>query len=547
MPTAEELLGPDPRALPTAESLLGPDPRGTAPAAAEPPPSDLPEPLRVAAGIGSAAARGLAYGLGMPGDLERLGTEYIANPISRRLGLQTDDPNNQANLLFPTSETMLGLTNSLGLTGHPSLAGRSTPERLAQGLVAGGAAALPAIALGQPWQAAMAGGATGGFTSQGAAELGAPEGIQLAAGVTAGLGATAAASLLGRNITHVARDLGTSHSLQEAGSYVQDSARTWLREEMPARLKSAWEPVDSLIPASTDTHLTNFQSALGAINSSSGRLQPVSDALRSVLPKTLANRLAGTPAGSGAPLEWAEVQQLRSDLGDALTKPKIVQDIGAKNLERLYASLSEDMRVAARSISPDAETAFNSANTTSQGIYGFAEKTLGRLVRDVKEVAEDPRPEDVAARLLAGGRRGGTDISALRAELPGAADELAAAHLRLNPNAQAWARLAPEAQEALVPHAGDRQIIAATGRSPGEPGALLRTIETLTGGSIGEHVGELVGHYLAPGLHPLVAGSAGALVGASLPWLGLGARKLSTNPLTLAAPVAGAEAGSSAP
>lgn len=500
-------------------------------------PSPVSAPARIPLGLGTDVAEGIATGLGLPGDLESLGVRYIANPVNRFLGLPAEDP---TNTLFPTSQKLTNYVrsgeNALGVPSSAALAPQGPVEGLVRAGVRGVAAAAP-LTLTGAIVPTLVGGGLGGVASEGAKELGAPPAVQMGAGLIAGGAGTAAANVLGRNVNSVARSLGNSSSLQEAGIELQDAARGWMTSELPTRLANAWAPVDALIAPNTDTALTNFQSTLGRINTSAGTLQPLAERLRPQLPKTLGQLVTRTPAGLGNPVPWQDVQVLRTTLGDAMTNPKIVNDIGRQNMDALYKALSEDMRTAASNVSPDALDAFNSANAQSTALYGFAERNLGRIITDANNPMLDPRPEDVAKRLLVGGRRGGTDLAALRAEIPEGVDELAAAHLRLNPDAREWGRLSPEAQEALVVNPRDRAIVSSAVPKKGTPSLPTKLLETMTGSFVGDPIGKLAGPLL--GVNPLISGAAGDIVGAALPWV-LGSRTV-RNPLTTLPAYLGAE------
>lgn len=499
-----------------------------------------PPVVRWPAGVGEAAVEGLALAAGTPGDISQLGREYVGNPIRQAVGYPPSEEQ-----FFPTSEDFLRRANQLGLTGNPALEAQSPQERLLRAGVRGGVAAAPLALMGQPILPVLAGGAGGALASQGAQELGLPRGIQTTAGIVAGSASQASASALGRNVSHVARDLGASQDLQTAGTHLQREAADWMGQTLPQRLSDAWAPVDALIPASTPTSLTNFQSTLGAINTSAGTLQPLVERLRPALPAGLARLLSGTPAGTGAPVEWSEVQALRSALGDAKSSPKIIQDIGAQNLDRLYASVSEDMRSAAGAVSPEALGAFNSANADSHQLYNLAERVFGRIVREPDDLLSpaNPDPGRMASTLLAHGRKDASTLQALRSEVPQGVDELAAAHIRTSPDGRAWAGLSQQSQEALVPSARDRAILDALQSQPSTADRLLRRSASQLGAWLGADVGALAQNALGMQGHPLVAEAAGGLVGAAVPASLRVARRAVTNPLSIAPPILGSEAG----
>jgi len=251
----------------------------------------------------------------------------------------------------------------------------------------------------------------------------------------------------------VASSLGNSTTLQEAGTALQAHARDWINNVLPAKLGALWDPVDAAIPKGTQVALGNFTSALKGINSSAGALEPLAGLLKPGAPKALGKALdsvsqLGDLAGAAGTHSWSDVQQLRSTLGDAMSNPKVIADVGEKNLSRLYAGLTSDMAATAQA--QGAGDLFSAANTESRRLYQVGEGPISRVVAGGRASADDPAPEAAAKSLLSGGKSGATDLAALRGEIPQGVNELAAAQLRLDP--KGFSRLPPETLGALVPN-----------------------------------------------------------------------------------------------
>lgn len=253
-------------------------------------------------------------------------------------------------------------------------------------------------------------------------------------------------------IETVASGFGKSGTLQEAGQALQAHARNWLNKVLPAKLTALWEPVNNVIPKDARFSLSNFQHGLKEINTDAGELEAVAGSLKPAGPKILGSKmesalelkeLSGTPDG----FSWSDMQKLRSNLGDAMSNPMTVKDIGAQNLSKLYATLTADMERAAKA--SGVGEAFDAANIGSSRLYGIAEGPMARIVASGKATAEDPVAEAVAKNFLTSGRAGATDLGVLRTEIPKGIDELAAAGLRTNPSG--WGKLAPETRVALDP------------------------------------------------------------------------------------------------
>lgn len=548
-------------------ALAGLVPAQAAPATTSTPPAAPLSPwARVPLGLGAAAASGVASTLELPGRAENL-MNAGADWLSRQFGIEPGAGYPQVRA-FPAPEAISAATNRLGITNNPLLAPQSEVERLGQATAAGVGSAVPLLPLGGPL-GLLAGGGAGGAAGEAARALGAPEPIQAAAGIGAGLGVQGLVSALSRGIPHIAADLGTSATLQEAGEFAQDAARRWLTKvpagESPipgtlqAKLAETWEPVTAAIPRETPVGLNNYRAALDSITTRAGALASSEKALRPALPERLKELLEGAPSpaglppmarprqvrpgtpgisgptvgpgspvssgrmisGGGGPISWQDLSRFRSTLGDAMADPRTVKEAGSENLSRLYAAVTEDMREAAVRVNPSAAALFDAANAESARLYGIAQGPVAKLVSGPRpSLADDPKPGEAASRLLSGARRDATDLAALRSEIPEAVDELAAAHLRLNPDAKAWARLAPEAQQVLVPAERDRRIIAGTFQPKIPKRDLVeRSVLDLLIGAYGAP--------LIPGINP----AAAAVIGAATPYMVQGARSAVRNPL----------------
>lgn len=277
-----------------------------------------------------------------------------------------------------------------------------------------------------------------------------------------------------QSVANIASGLGPAKTLQEAGTNLQESARAWM-EAMPAKHAAVWDQVDSMVPKGTPIELRGFQSALKDINSDAGGLEQVAALMKPNLPKAVADRLAATTELNkinNQTINWGDVQRLRTTIGDARGNPALVASIGEKNLSKMYATLTEDMRSSIKD--PDALAAFDAANKESTRLYSIAEGPLGKVITSQNLAKEIVRPEDAAKGLLGGGKAGATYLEALRGEpeMAQAISNLGAAHLSSNP--KAWSGLSPEAQAALVPDANHRALVNGAFAAKGEAEATLK-------------------------------------------------------------------------
>lgn len=493
--------------------------------------------------------------------------------------------------LFGASPTERGISTAVtgataGLLTAPLLGpeGATIPSTVG----AGTGGAINALFPNDPLAGAFA-GAIGGAGAATAAEL-AERGINASRGalnsnaqdfVTAGLPVRSAALTtenpataralaphapvaqtqqdLGAAVEAHAAHLGQSRTLQDAGEAAQTDTRRYLAPlpqdpalraaeianptTLDGKVAKVWAPVDGAVPPSTVTPLSNMRAALEDMTKSGGSLQPLISELSPKLPQRLLEKLTGPEdlVGAALPPTWAEVQQLRSALGDAMKNPQVVKDMTAEQISRLYAATTADMRETTLALDSAggggrATSLFDSANAESSRLYTQAERTLSKIVSGATKSSDDPLPEKVAASLLSGGKAGGTDLAVLRSELPNTADELAAVHLRQtgldDPSdptssvakgfAGKWATLSPEAKAALVADPQQRAALDASARIAGRlkpmgkpQSGMEKGVETVAGLGLGGAAGSLIAqavHHWFP-----------ELIDAGLPGLGEGA------------------------
>lgn len=257
----------------------------------------------------------------------------------------------------------------------------------------------------------------------------------------------------GNAAEQAASGLGTSTTLQQSGKVLQDAAQNWLDDTFPKMKEKIWKPVDDLIPSDTPVQLDAFKGALKDINSSAGSLEPVAELMKPSLPKQIAKALGnvegGQELGITAPTTWADVRKLRTTLGDAMSNPSAIRDVGEQNLAHMYATLSEDLRGAAANVSPEALQAFEGANAQTSQLFDVARGPISSIVN-----AKDP--ESAANSLIASGKRGATDMAVLREQLPDAVNEVGATALRSGK----WQSLSPEAQEQLITDPAVRKMLS---------------------------------------------------------------------------------------
>lgn len=268
--------------------------------------------------------------------------------------------------------------------------------------------------------------------------------------------------------SRVANTLGKQSTLQEAGAELQTAARNWKEKVLPKKVAEAEAPLNRAIPAETETTLDNFTSVAEALSKEAGSLQPVADLFSGNVPKQVLGRLEARDelasltdeAAEAAvnPMTWGEVKALRTRIGDAMSNPSLVKGVSEQQLAVMYSALTADLSAAAKRVG--AEDLFQNYNEQMTALSAFQQNVLGKVLSSSNAVKEAISPEAAAKAMLSEGAAGGTWLAALRAELPEAANALAAATVRQGE--KAWTGLSPEAQLALVPDAQKVGALRAT-------------------------------------------------------------------------------------
>lgn len=542
------------------------------------PPQDT-SVLRVPRMVGEAALRGVIHGLGAPGDiLPRLPPEQYGE-----IAFRSDPTGLALNAGFPTTNELLDVAARTGLpVGQASRLPQTQFEKGLVGTVEGAASTIPSLALGGPEAiipALVAGGAGGGVTA-----LTGNEAAGAVAGLLSGGGATAAMRLatgrLGPNalalaeaglpartatmtsesptvrrvlgtaaptgeieqdfinsLGESARQLGTSRTYEEAGTYAQQRARDWIENTFPVKQEAAWAPVNAAIPPDAPTGLDNFANTLKSVTTSGGKLAPLEKMLRPSLPERLKTVLLGKEPGTAdilpapripapqvlkpggpinpprgavpqppplqpmgttgigtGPVDWQDAGKLQSALGDAMHDPQLVKDIGEKNLSRLYAALSQDRKAVALARGVGDE--FDAANIESTRLHAFRQNVVSKIVSAANQGQETIEPGQVTKTFLAPGRLGvgGSELAVLNTEMPDVTGEFASAKLARiagldDPStpkesvskafAREWDAMSPEAKTALVTDPATRARLdatyAATKLVPGGAGGKMAT------------------------------------------------------------------------
>lgn len=458
--------------------------------------------------------------------------------------------------------------------GAPNVTAPGPVSRFAGG-IASSVAEDPANTLLFPGTtlAGSAGGQAGALTGiPGASAVGG-----LLGGLASGAGEAALASRgAAHAIEDIANKLGSADTYQSAGQHLISGAKDWVQNKIPALEDAVWNPFHSMMAAggktpnpnaamlsdfgigraNTDTPVDSYLSALEGL-SNEAKLGPLAGQGKQIQ-SPIVDRLVSDARKSGLLAEGGEapeggeteippvpsfsnVKAFRSQIGDALANPKNpLYSLPNTQKSALYSALTEDLRATASKNGLLDE--FDRANQVSSDLRTHASQYLQPLVHD--NVA--PEAAAQAALKNTGAKGGGTNLAALRAVMPEAVDQLASSVLRTAPTD--FAKMAPEAQAALIPDGGMRQtVLDAISKRMTVPkaGAGQATASGLGGAAAGL-VGNALLNHLGQGTTPELASGIGALAGEAAPYVKGTAKYLARNPQVLVKGVLGAEAGQNA-
>ena len=502
--------------------------------------------LRYPVMLGQAAVRGLTQAASLPGELlSAVGVPQLTPEQQADIQAVSGSPA----LIFPTRaqiESQLGsaegdVRHLVGQGPHPEA------ERLLTAPVEAIAANAPYVLAGPEGLATRLGlSAAAGEAGELAQEY-APNvsGGPAAAGlVVGGAGQLVRNLASGHPVARIASSLGTSSTPEEAGTTLQQWAKSFRDPENPqgmdAQLSTARAQLDAAIPAGTTVDHAQLLSNANELLARGGR---AADAVRNFFRQTvksggqrgaaaaavqgdLAPGGALVPGAGAAPLDWQASAGLRSELGAAYRSTRDPTERSA--LKYLYAGHTQDLgQAAAEAGAGDQFSAFNGLSTD---LHSLDEGPVESLLSN--------NPGPVAVSLINQAKKGGTHLAGLRAA--GApVDELAAGTLQSNPGV--WKNLSPEGKLALV---GNPDLLDRLDRFARPPSKLAQLSEAYGNALVGGGLGSLAGH-LYSGDSPTGAILGAALGEAAGRFAPQAARIISypLRPNMLGAELAGAEAG----
>ena len=184
---------------------------------------------------------------------------------------------------------------------------------------------------------------------------------------------------------------GTAADEFSAGSTVRNALRRFAEDRSQAT--KDYGEFDRLMHGAAPSPLTNTNQFLNKIQGRFPSAPDLTGTFTNPTLRTLSERLRGKT------LTMPELKELRTQIGYKLENPSFgPEDIPRAQLRQLYASLTQDMQLAARTQSPEAVRALTKATTN----YGMRMRQLDRLEPLIKPDA----PERVFSRIESAARGG---------------------------------------------------------------------------------------------------------------------------------------------
>jgi hypothetical protein len=230
----------------------------------------------------------------------------------------------------------------------------------------------------------------------------------------------------------------------KTGNTIQQKILDWKNDTLPTQEDAMWKPVNDAMNGKEVVDPNNWQSTIKLPPASTGvdpsglraALQrQASDVRLSNMPETakqfaskkiqdLLDSLA-SDAPPGQKISWDTAQAYKQQIGNMLGKQELVSTLGQSSIRDLYGGLAGDMETAANNAGVGRQYA--EANAFSSRMKTFQDETLSKAVSGKNQNLETVSPDEATEALLNGSS---DDLTRLRANIPEAADALAAYKLR---------------------------------------------------------------------------------------------------------------------
>jgi hypothetical protein len=244
----------------------------------------------------------------------------------------------------------------------------------------------------------------------------------------------------------VAASLGKATTEEEGTKAMQDKAREWMGNEFKPKLAEAEKGMyykpdgTTLIPEDALGDASHLKDSIVNSFTSGGEAEPITSLFRSRLPDQVNSKLdmlakqQGLQPGEAPKFTFGDMRKIRSAIGDAMSDPSIISNIGAKKLSEMYRGINDDIRGAiGNSAGPEGLAQFDKFNKEATRLFGVAENVGDNIITTTNAGKETITPRMVADN---GMWRDSTKVNQLRSEktLSEGVDEVAASRLRTGKN-----------------------------------------------------------------------------------------------------------------
>lgn len=234
-------------------------------------------------------------------------------------------------------------------------------------------------------------------------------------------GAPTSAGVIGRFVEKQADDIGeglstlanrTSRnaSAERAGRAVEKGADQLQRNTSATKQALYWR-ADQFIPGDTPVGMSNTWQALSEMTTPTPGAAATTAAMSNPGLIRLRDNLMQDLSTGGGQIPYEALKSIRSRIGEQMTDFSMQPETSARELRRLYASLSRDMEAAAQSQGPDAVNAARRANN-------YTRAAADRMEQVQRVIDKQGGPERVYNAVLEGAKDGGTTLRAVMQSLP---------------------------------------------------------------------------------------------------------------------------------
>ncbi len=241
---------------------------------------------------------------------------------------------------------------------------------------------------------------------------------------------------LAASVLKLSDELAPGASAVNAGEAIKRGVGAF-KQGVKAVQSKLYQRLDRHIQADSPVAVDSTRRVLQEMTDSIDGAEHVSAILRNPKLSRIGEALgADLDAAGGGALPYSAIKQLRSLVGAELADNKLVPDVPTRQMKALYAALFDDLGTAAKAAGPEAEQAWQWANT-------YTKTQLTRL-EELQSIVNRDAPERIFQAVVSGTAEGDTIARRVVSALPMAERREVAAAL-----IQRLGRAAPGQQNAM--------------------------------------------------------------------------------------------------